>query len=306
MQEAIPGARVVGLRTLRGGLGGLTRAMRVRDGDDVARTVTLRTYAEKEWMTPERLEREFRALELLERAGAPAPRPLARDATGERFGAPAMLQSYLPGRAVVAPVDQDQWLEELARGLASVHTISPRSWDLSFLPVEGEDHARKEAGEAPGEGLAGDALAQSAGEVAREAVERIAWLPHSLVHGDYWPGNVVMFRGRVAGVIDWPSVAVGDRRDDVATCRLDLTLMHGLGAADAFLAAYERARGEKLENVWLFDLLRGMSALAHLPRVEKWLQGYHDLGLTGVTPDLAVERCRGFLRAALAESRKPS
>jgi aminoglycoside phosphotransferase (APT) family kinase protein len=306
VQEAIPGARVVGLRTLRGGLGGLTRAVRIQDLDHTTRTVTLRTYAGKEWMTPERLEREVRTLELLERAGVPAPRPLALDATGERFGAPAMLQTYLPGRPVVSPADPARWLAELARGLARVHSLTPELWDLSFLPVEGEKKARKEAENAPGEALAGDAFAQEVAEAARGAVERIAWLPHTLVHGDYWPGNVVMFRGRLAGVIDWPSVAVGDRRDDVAQCRLDLTLMYGLETADAFLAAYERVTGEKLHDVWLFDLLRGISALAHLPRVEKWLKGYHDLGLTGVTPDLAVERCRALLRRALAERRDPS
>jgi aminoglycoside phosphotransferase (APT) family kinase protein len=109
-----------------------------------------------------------------------------------------------------------------------------------------------------------------------------------------------MFRGRLAGVIDWPGVAVGDRRDDVAQCRLDLSLMHGMETADALLAAYERLTAARLDDLWFFDLLRGISALPHLPRVEKWLKGYHDLGLTGVTPDIAVDRCRRFLRSALA------
>ncbi len=302
-QEAVPGARVLGMRTLRGGLGGLTRAVRIQEPSHRTRTVTLRTYAGKEWMTPERMQREFRALELLERAGAPAPRPLVLDARGERFGVPAMLQSYLPGRAVVSPADPERWLDELARGLAAVHALSPDRWDLSFLPVEGEEEARKEAESAPGEIIAGDVLAEEVAATAREALGRITWLPHTLVHGDYWPGNVVMFRGRLAGVIDWPSVAVGDRRDDVATCRLDLSLMHGLEMADAFTSAYERMIGEPLRDVWFFDLLHGLDALAHLPRVEKWLKGYHELGLARVTPEVAVERCRAFLRRALAASR---
>ena len=33
--------------------------------------------------------------------------------------------------------------------------------------------------------------------------------PHRLLHGDYWPGNVLWQQGRLAAVLDWEDAALG-------------------------------------------------------------------------------------------------
>ena len=39
----------------------------------------------------------------------------------------------------------------------------------------------------------------------------------TLVHGDYWPGNLLWQRGRLTGVVDWEEPRLGDPSRDVAT-----------------------------------------------------------------------------------------
>jgi hypothetical protein len=122
----------------------------------------------------------------------------------------------------------------------------------------------------------------------------------SLVHSDYWPGNTVWYRGRLTGIIDWTEAEVGDRRADVAQCRVDLTISHGLEVADAFRDAYEGLAGRQ-SDLWYFDLFRGLGALL---QYEQWLVGYHDIGQRHLTPSAVNGRLRSFLSRALEEASK--
>jgi hypothetical protein len=58
-----------------------------------------------------------------------------------------------------------------------------------------------------------------------------------LVHLDFHPGNVLVHRGRISGVVDWDGAGRGDRRLDLVTLRYDLQLRAPALAAelDAYL-----------------------------------------------------------------------
>ena len=43
-----------------------------------------------------------------------------------------------------------------------------------------------------------------------------------LLHGDYWPGNVIWQDGRLVAVIDWEDACLGDPLADLATARVEL------------------------------------------------------------------------------------
>ena len=64
---------------------------------------------------------------------------------------------------------------------------------------------------------------------AQRGWRRVSQLPErrALVHGDYWPGNLLWRRGRLIGVIDWEQPRLGDPTKDVATCRGDLNILFG-------------------------------------------------------------------------------
>jgi aminoglycoside/choline kinase family phosphotransferase len=72
----------------------------------------------------------------------------------------------------------------------------------------------------------------------------------TFVHRDFHPGNVLWWRGRVAGVVDWANACAGPAGCDVATCRANLLDWAGEPAADGFRAAYESLTGRTVDPYW--------------------------------------------------------
>jgi len=70
--------------------------------------------------------------------------------------------------------------------------------------------------------------------------------------------------------------------------------------ADSFREDYELLAGGPLEDLWYFDLFRGIGAIL---QYERWLEGYHDMGLRHLKPAEVGARLRAFLRRALDEGR---
>jgi aminoglycoside phosphotransferase (APT) family kinase protein len=116
---------------------------------------------------------------------------------------------------------------------------------------------------------------------------------------DFWPANVLWQAGRVSAIIDWSPAKVGDRRLDVAQCRIEVMLLHGSSAAQELLDAYEAELGGRLSDLWFFDLFLGLRPFAHFE--EWWLPAYVDLGLES-PPAVADERLREFMTGALSRA----
>ena len=75
-------------------------ALAIEAADGTRFKVSLRRFhGDHRYATPEQAGYEFAVLRLLESAGVAAPRPLLLDAEGRFFGTPAIVLSYLPGRA---------------------------------------------------------------------------------------------------------------------------------------------------------------------------------------------------------------
>jgi aminoglycoside phosphotransferase (APT) family kinase protein len=284
-------------RRLAGGLGCRSDVLDIERADGSRRKVTLRRFVRRDhaFSTPEHVAHEFEVLRLVERAGIPAPRPILLDANGEFLGVPAMVISYLPGRPLFPTTNIDRWTEGLARVLLTVHAVTPDRFDLSWLGICLRDCMQERIHEWREEAQA-DPLAAEIHSVIEAELGRIDFSTPTLVHDDFWSGNTVANRGRIVGIIDWTSAEVGDPRTDVAECRIDMVLSHGIEIADAFREDYERLAGGALADFWYFDLYRGLHALLEY---EHWLEGYHDMGLVHLKPADVGTRLRAFLRHAL-------
>ncbi len=302
VQRLSPGGRLVRMRRLRGGIGARMHVLEIEGADGARHRVSLRRFVrDHRFSTSEHVGQEFEILCLVESAGIAAPRPLLLDARGEYFGVPAMVLSYLPGAPLYTQRDERAWVEQLARALLTVHAVTPDRFDLSKLGVHLLDGMRGQLRLRADEAREHGALAREVHAALTEDLERIGWPEPCLVHDDYWPGNTVWYRGRLAGIIDWTAAEVGDPRVDVAQCRVDLTLIRGGDAADAFLAAYQALAPQTSPDVWYFDLHRGLGCLLSY---EHWIEGYQDAGLTYMTSSLLRERVEAFLRRALGEREK--
>ncbi len=288
------GARITAARRLRGGASSAMHAVDVVDARGRTQRLVLRRYARAGWLAlePDLAEREARVLALLDGSGVPAPRLVAVDAEGSTCDVPAVLMTRLPGRVDFVPRDMDSWLRQLAEALPAIHAVDRRARALvqpyrpyydarSFQPPRWSPNPR---------------LWQRAVEVLSGPAPRTK---RCFIHRDYHPGNVLWSRGRLSGVIDWTDASSGPPQVDVAHCRLNLALLHGVAAAGRFLAAYETATGRRSgpqQPYW--DLVAALdSGFAHETRVYG---GWRDAGVRGLTVARLRSRLEEHVAGALA------
>jgi len=292
-QALAPDGQVLRVRPLRGGISSSVHVVQLEDAVGGRRTVVVRRYGEH-WLPskPSASEREFKLLEILARTAFPSPRPLMVDAEGGPFGTPTIVMTRIPGRPLLAPRDLPEYLRQIARTLAELHQLPTH--ELGFLRDQ-RDRVTRVLSKRP---ETDDALQLDVWTAAVAEWSRITEIDERrvLVHGDYWPGNLLWVRGRLVGVVDWEQPRLGDCVKDVATCRGDLWVLFGQPAADEFLREYERAAGIDVRDLRFWELLISIEAVRDMP---EWAVAYRILGRPDLTTEIAVGRIRAFAQAAL-------
>ena len=258
-----PGAVVVRTRRLHGGITSVVHAVDVVDRSGVRHRLVLRRYPPggPVWPAFDIVTAEVRALAVLEVAAtADVPRCVAFDATGRAAGVPTVLSTRLPGRPILAPSDPTAWAAGLARAVVD-HLVRMR--------------------DVPSTGLNAFRL-WSRGAAPPSAA------PHQAIHRDFNPGNILWSRGRVTGIVDWVHLCHGPIEADIGRCRVNIWLLEGRGAADAFQAEMDRA-GIAYAPAWDAALMSEMS-----PHLEGVLAA-NRLGAR-LTPALLRRRAAEILR----------
>ena len=289
----LPGGEVVRVRPLRGGISSSVHVVQLRGDQGRRAAVVVRRYgAYAQVHEPEAAEREFALLTHLANAGQPVPLPLLLEGVDGPFEAPTVVMTRLPGRPLLAPSDLADYLRQMAEALLALHRVPVDG--LDFMPDQ-----REAMNPSLHDALAprGDPLHEQVWAAARRQWAEVSATSQrrALVHGDYWPGNLLWLRGRLVGIVDWEQPRLGDPTRDVATCRGDLTILFGLSAADEFLRYYVEAGGcvtdlgfwSRLISTWAIREIAG------------WATAYPLLGRPDMSPALADERIRVYARAAL-------
>jgi aminoglycoside phosphotransferase (APT) family kinase protein len=88
-----------------------------------------------------------------------------------------------------------------------------------------------------------------------------------LLHGDFWPGNIVWRDGALVAVLDWEDAERGDPLRDLGITRLDLLWAHGERAMDVFTLHYQSLAQIDMTNLPLWDLC---AALRPAGRLADW------------------------------------
>jgi aminoglycoside phosphotransferase (APT) family kinase protein len=88
-----------------------------------------------------------------------------------------------------------------------------------------------------------------------------------LLHGDYWPGNLLWRDGRLVAVIDWEDARVGDPLADVANTRLELLWAFDADAVETFTSLYRSMTAIDVTNLPYWDLA---AALKPCGRLAGW------------------------------------
>jgi len=96
----------------------------------------------------------------------------------------------------------------------------------------------------------------------------IAVVEPTLVHVDYWSGNLLGSGDQVSAVVDWEEAGYGDPAIDVAYSVMELFLEGLDDDADDFLRTYHRETGRTLANLAYWKLAASARPMMDL---DGWL-----------------------------------
>lgn len=88
-----------------------------------------------------------------------------------------------------------------------------------------------------------------------------------LLHGDFWPANLLWENGRLAAVLDWEHAATGDPLSDVACSRVELEVAEGEASSEVFTERYFELTRRPRTHLVGWDLYVSAAALDSM---ETW------------------------------------
>jgi len=279
-----PHTRVSGVTPLAGATSSSLYRIGI-EGRDRAWNVILRLFTNSEWLRDEPKLARHEAESLI-KAGEVAvntPELIAFDESGGSCGVPAVLMTELPGAVDLRPRDQEEWLGRMADALVRVHEVSATAFPWTYFTYNDLSALTPPKW---------SSLAGPWGDAIRFAQGQPPETRPTFIHRDYHPVNVLWEDGRVSGIVDWVNACRGPAGIDVGHCRLNLALLAGVDAADAFLALYRAEAGSAFAYHPYWDVV---SMLEFLPGPPEVYQGWVDFGLTQLTPDLMKQRLEAYL-----------
>jgi aminoglycoside phosphotransferase (APT) family kinase protein len=251
------------LRTwlLTGGVSAEITALEVMRADGRTTKLIVRRHGEVDRAHNPHIARdEYRLLQIAEAHGLAAPKPHYVDESCDLFSTPILVVEYVDGETDFAPADLADYLSQMATELVKIHGVKETP-DLSFLPRQD-----KGFGERPvtlDTSLSEDRI-RDALETARPLAQVNA---STLLHGDYWPGNILWHNGKLAAVVDWEDARVGDPLADLGNCRLEVLWALGVDAMDDFTDRYRSPATIDTTSLPYWDL---RAALRPCGKLSTW------------------------------------
>ncbi|MCC6616115.1 MAG: phosphotransferase family protein [Anaerolineae bacterium] len=289
IQRIEPGSRLLRAWSLTGGVTAQMASLEVERADGTTVKWVARRYGDVDPVQGDYVAvGEFKLLCALQVTGLPVPPPIAYDPPEDLFDPPTLVLGYLEGAPQFAAADVSAFMRQLAAQLAQIHRLDVTALNLAFLPRQAEvvslrlRRRPQVFDESMGEGPIRAAL---------DSVWPLASLnPPALLHGDFWPGNVLWQNNRIAAVIDWEDAAVGDPLADLANTRLELLWAFGAEAMRSFTREYEKVMpGIDARHLPYWDLC---AALRPIDQIGDW-------GLDETVERMMRERHRVFVAEAL-------
>ncbi|MEZ4670485.1 MAG: phosphotransferase [Anaerolineae bacterium] len=292
IQLPFPQAHVLRTWELQGGLSAQMRALELVLPDGEYRRVVVRCPGAVAFQRdPDNIAREFRLLKVLDANLLSVP---ASYYLGDIDGTPAMVTQFVDGVTEFSPVDVGSFISQFAAQLAKIHHIDSMNNDLSFLPRSSDTfHAGVNR-------LVTDHTQSPIGLHLREYLSTVAEQQPvnnaALLHGDYWPGNLLWNEGKLVAIVDWEDAELGDPLIDFAISRLDTLLVFGVQAMNDFTEHYRAVSTAHFNQLPYWDMYAALRAAPHL---AEWSAGYPQLGRPDVTETSMRERLEWFAEQAL-------
>lgn len=238
---------------LKGGISARVTALEIEQSDGQRKKLIVRQHGAVDLkQNPQIAADEFKLLYRLQSAHLATPLPYYFDQSGEILSTPYVVIDYIEGKTEFAPSDAQDLISQLATHLSSIHAVNYAQLDLSFLPSQ--------------EAISAEKLREHQEDEEAEAQERqiqhaleAVWPfpqhnPSVLLHGDFWPGNVLWKDRQLVAIIDWEDARIGDPLSDLANSRLEILWAFGNEAMQRFTAYYRSLTNINLTTLPHWDL----------------------------------------------------
>ncbi len=278
LQEIEPSSTFVDIRAIGNETANGSFLLDAKTAAGTPFSAVIKRYVDYSGNCEEKALLEFKTLAMLQKHDVPAPPPLFVDEKGAIFGAPTLVTGFVAGESIWTSPDPLPYARSLGQTLAQIHSIPCDADAATFLrnaELEGLWFTRK--GEMP-DYMGNHPDGPMVWDTVQELRTNIKPVPPSLVHVDYWMGNVLWHGQQVAAVIDWEEASYGDPNFDLGYCRMDMFLSGmGKAAADELLTVYEAEMGRPAQNLALWELAaapRPMHSPSWLADVDKELREF--------------------------------
>ena len=226
-----PNARLVDASRLTGGVSADVFKLVIEHKSGVD-GVVLRIHGDTHSGHPALLEYDL--LNSLLTAGVSVAAPIAVDVSQEDIPAAYLLLAYIEGVTAIADDFAPIAIKQMAHTLFNLHDSQLEG--LPQLPLRLEP--LPELFDYLPEGPEWQPVKESLDKIQSE----FTGTPR-LLHGDFWPENIMWRAERIVAILDWEDAAIGDPLADVAGCFLELRYVYGLDGSELFLNEYIRLSG---------------------------------------------------------------
>lgn len=295
VQKIAPKSKLLQTWHLEGGSSAQMTAFEIERADGNTRRMILRRPSDGSLKrNPQAAANEFRLLQITRSLGLATPTPYYLPRSGKIFATPYLVIEYIEGKPEFAPSNLGDYIRQLAVHLAKIHSVDYSNLDLSFLPKKvnrcPETCRRRSAAvdRSLEEERIRDVLASTEPLSQRN--------PSVLLHGDFWPGNVLWREDKLVAVIDWEDATLGDALTDFAISRLDIGLIFGIDAMECFTHHYKSIMSPDYTSLPYWDLC----AALRIVRLDgsdltKWAAFFRAFGRNDITEQTMREHHRLFV-----------
>lgn len=230
VSHLFPGAELTTIARLTGGVSADVHRLDLNLADGSKTSVVLR--AQGASYSGHSAELEYQLLRALHRRGVPVPEPLLVDVSGNLLVDPFLVMAFVEGTSAVPAAQEGQYIDMMADVLAKIH--STPTGDLPTLPVR--KNPLPEVFDYLPEGHEWEDLRAYLSSLTDKGYVGSP----KLLHGDFWPENLLWQNDAVVAILDWEDSALGDPLSDVACCRVELRYKFGRASMQRFTQAYAR------------------------------------------------------------------
>ncbi|MFE4810778.1 aminoglycoside phosphotransferase family protein [Peribacillus simplex] len=235
---------------------------------------------------------EHKLLGILKAAGLPVPMPYYFEQSCEIFSKPCILLEFIEGKPEFTPLNLNDHILQLAINLAKIHRVNCANLSLSFLPKV--ENTYVEMLNNKERVILDETLNLS---MIRDLLKSFMPLPAKnkevILHGDYWPGNILWKEDKLVSIIDWEDSGLGDPLADLANSQLEISYHFGMQAMNDFTHQYKSMMPElDFTNLPFWQLF----AALRLSTFPEW-------GLEKSKENSWKKRHKSFVRQAINQIR---